>query len=122
MANSVKAIVTNICMIEDIQNNILVLDRLVSTSPSISFLVGKIENAESIVVTVVHEVFEDTGLMIHNPQICRTMQFQTDNDEKYIVLMYKATQFSGTLSSSDEREVFWIKKSELTNYKLANDF
>ena len=31
-------------------------------------------------------------------------------------------RFSGELTSSDEGEVFWIKRSELGNYKLVNDF
>ena len=122
MANSEKAIITNMCMIEDKQGNILVQDRLSSNWPGITFPGGKVEKAESFVDSIVREVFEETGLTIHNPQICGTKQFQTDNDERYIVLMYKATQFSGTLRSSNDGEVFWINKSELTNYMLADDF
>lgn len=30
--------------------------------------------------------------------------------------------FSGTLKSSNEGKVFWIKQNELKNYKLASDF
>src|SRR5699024_717654 len=95
MANSEKAIITNMCMIEDNQGNILVQNRLSSNWPGITFPGGKVEKAESFVDSVVREVFKETGLTIHNPQICGTKQFQTDNDERYIVLMYKATQFLG---------------------------
>src|SRR5699024_8698851 len=122
MANSEKAIITNMCMIEDNQGNILVQNRLSSNWPGITFAGVNVEKAESFVDSFIREMFEKTRLTIHNPQICGTKQFQSDNDERYIVLMYKATQFSGTLRSSNEGEVFWINKSELTNYKLADDF
>ena len=39
-----------------------------------------------------------------------------------MVLLYKTNQFSGELKSSDEGEVFWIKKDDLHNYKLSYDF
>ena len=38
-----------------------------------------------------------------------------------MVLFYKATRFSGELKSSDEGEVFWINRTELSNYPLAPD-
>ncbi|MDO5360582.1 MAG: NUDIX domain-containing protein, partial [Jeotgalicoccus sp.] len=72
--------------------------------------------------SVIREVFEETGLIVKSPQICGTKQFQTEDDERYIVLMYKTNQYSGTLLSSDEGEVFWINKDDLLSYKLANDF
>lgn len=37
-------------------------------------------------------------------------------------MLYKTNQFEGELTSSDEGEVFWIKREELSNYQLANDF
>ncbi len=37
-------------------------------------------------------------------------------------MFYKTNEFSGTLKSSDEGKVFWIKADALSNYKLANDF
>lgn len=122
MPISEKAIITNMCMIENEDGQILVQNRNSEDWPGVIFPGGKVEKNESFVDSVVREVFEETGLTIHNPQICGTKQFQTDQDERYIVLMYRANQFSGTLRSSDEGEVFWINKNELNNFELANDF
>lgn len=37
-------------------------------------------------------------------------------------MFFKTNQFKGNLKSSDEGEVFWIKKEDLKQYKLASDF
>ena len=42
--------------------------------------------------------------------------------ERFICLFFKTDKFSGTLSSSDEGEVFWIKRADLENYVLADGF
>ena len=39
-----------------------------------------------------------------------------------MVFFYKATKFNGTLTSSDEGEVFWIDRNELQNRTLVTDF
>ena len=39
-----------------------------------------------------------------------------------MLLFFKTNQFSGELVSSEEGEVFWIKRAELHNYQLALDF
>lgn len=122
MPSSEKTIITNMCMIEKDDGQILIQDRNSNNWPGVTFPGGKVEKNESFVDSVVREVFEETGLTIQNPLICGTKQFQTDQDERYIVLMYRANQFSGTLRSSDEGEVFWINKDDLNNYQLANDF
>ena len=36
--------------------------------------------------------------------------------------LYKCNEFTGTIKSSEEGNVFFIKKSELHNYKLSMDF
>lgn len=51
-------------------------------------------------------MYEETGLIIKKSQICGTKQFQTDQGERYIVLMYKTSIFSGNLNSSVEGDVF----------------
>lgn len=47
---------------------------------------------------------------------------EMDEKIKIHVLLYKTNEFSGDLHSSDEGEVFWIKKSDLNKYKLADGF
>lgn len=119
---SEKAIFTNMCMIEDGQGNILVQNRLNPNWPGITFPGGHVDPHESFVASCVREVREETGLTVLDPVLCGIKQFPTENDERYIVLFFKATQFEGTLTSSEEGEVFWIQEKNLFDYELAEDF
>lgn len=119
---SEKAIFTNMCMIEDGQGNILIQNRLNPNWPGITFPGGHVDPHESFVASCVREVREETGLTVLDPVLCGIKQFPTENDERYIVLFFKATQFEGTLTSSEEGEVFWIQEKNLFDYELAEDF
>lgn len=115
------AIFTNMCMISN-DDYILVQDRLNPDWPGITFPGGHVEHGESFVESVKREVFEETGLVIENPILCGIKQFQTNQDERFVVLFYKTNQFKGDLKPSNEGDVFWIKKDNLKHYKLAHDF
>lgn len=122
MGRPEAAIFTNMCMIENGKGQILVQDRQNKNWPGITFPGGHIEKKESFHDAVVREVEEETGLHIKQPVLCGTKQFQTNQDERYVVLLYKTNSFSGELKSSDEGEVFWIDKAALPDYPLAPDF
>ena len=80
------------------------------------------EKEESFVKAVIREIKEETGLIIHHPQICGVKQFQTEQDERYVVLLFKANHFSGDLCSSDEGEMLWIDRADLPGQPLVKDF
>lgn len=122
MARSEQVILTNLCMVYDHQGNILVQDRLAPDWPGLCFPGGHVEPGESFVESVIREVWEETGLTIENPILCGTKQFQTDDNERYVVLFYKTDRFSGELHSSEEGEVFWLPKTDLHNHTLSTDF
>lgn len=122
MAQTEKAVFTNMCMIYDGNGNILVQDRKNPNWPGITFPGGHVEPRESFVDSVIREVWEETGLTIENPTLCGVKQFQNRENARYVVFFFKTNRFSGTLRSSDEGEVFWIPRKELPNYKLADDF
>ncbi|MGN0664115.1 MAG: 8-oxo-dGTP diphosphatase [Negativibacillus sp.] len=122
MARSESAVFTNMCIICDNNGNILVQNRKNPNWPGITFPGGHVEHGESFVESVIREVKEETGFDIENPILCGIKQFQDRSDSRYVVLFYKCSHFSGELQSSDEGEVFWIPRSELLNYPLANDF
>ena len=122
MAETEKAIFTNMCMISDDHGNILVQNRRNPNWPGITFPGGHVEHGESFCGSVIREVQEETGLVIENPVLCGVKQFQTRDDARYVVLFYKANRFSGTLTSSDEGPVFWIPRKDLETYPLADDF
>ena len=122
MAKIENVVLTNMCMIYD-GDKILVQDRLNPNWPGITFPGGHIEPKESFVESTIREVYEETGLRISNLQICGMKQWtQKDNSYRYIVIFYKTNTFTGELKSSDEGKVFWINRSEIGNYVVADGF
>ena len=122
MSRSEPAIFTNMCMISDGRGNVLVLDRRNPDWPGITFPGGHVEPGEAFTDSVVREVFEETGLTIEDPILCGTKQFQTHQNERYVVFLYKASRFHGELQSSDEGRVFWVPREKLPEYPLVPDF
>ena len=122
MSRSEPAIFTNMCMISDGSGNILVQDRRNPDWPGITFPGGHVEPGEAFTDSVVREVFEETGLTIEDPILCGTKQFQTHQNERYVVFLYKASRFHGELQSSDEGRVFWVPREKLPEYPLVPDF
>ena len=122
MARQELVTLTNMCMIYDGQGNILVQDRLDPDWPGVTFPGGHVEPGESFTHAVIREVWEETGLTIEKPQLCGLKQFVDDGGMRYIVILYKTNCFSGELRSSEEGKVFWIKRSELKNYRLPASF
>ena len=122
MARRETVVLTNMCMVYDNQGNILVQDRLDPDWPGVTFSRGHVEPGESFTKAVIREVWEETGLTIEHPRLCGLKQFPEEDGTRYIVMLYKANQFSGELRSSCEGNVFWIKRGELENYPLPVSF
>lgn len=122
MAKTEKAIFTVLCMVSDANGNILVEDRLDPSWPGICFPGGHVEPGESFTEAAIRETFEETGLTIEDPQLCGVKQFQTEEDARYVVFFFKATRYYGELRSSNEGEVFWLPRNELSKYRTVSDF
>lgn len=113
---------TNLCMLTDDEGRILVQDRTDPSWPGICFPGGHVEPGESFVESVIREVREETGLTILDPILCGIKQFPLQEGGRYVVLLFRASRFTGTLTSSAEGEVFWLPREELENCRLAPDF
>lgn len=115
---------TNMVMIENPDNGQVLVQKRVKYWTGVTFPGGHIEKGESFTESAVREVKEETGLDIKNPKLCGTVHWcHKDTDERYIVLLYKATEFSGELvDKTDEGEVFWINKEDFKNYQLSPNF
>ena len=122
MARSEKAVFTVLVMVENEKGQLLMQKRLDPDWPGICFPGGHVEPSESFTNAAVRETWEETGLTIEDPRLVGVKQFQTKNDERYVVFFYKATKYTGTLTSSDEGEVFWLSREELHNHVLVEDF
>ncbi|MHC3547175.1 NUDIX hydrolase N-terminal domain-containing protein [Streptococcus suis] len=82
---------------------------------------GHIEEGENFHDSVVREVFEETGLTIANARLVGIKHWPDKEGYRYIVFLYKATEFTGTIRSTEEGEVRWVEKSDLSQMDLAYD-
>lgn len=116
---------TVLCLIQK-DGKILLQNRVKTDWQGYAFPGGHIEVGESIVDAVVREVREETGLTIYNPALCGVKQFPLKGGKyengRYLVFLFRADQFTGDVTSSDEGEMRWIAKDELHNYNLVQDF
>lgn len=118
MERTVIATITNMCMVYD-GNRILVQDRINPDWPGIRFPGGHVEKNESFTDAVIREVLEETGLKIFSPKLCEVKDWINEDGSRYIVLLYKTDKFEGTLTPSDEGNVFWVDLSEMKQMHMA---
>ena len=107
MAEAKPVVLTNMCMIRD-GEKVLVQIRNDKRWGGAVFPGGHIEDGESITDSVIREVFEETGLTVLSHMLCGVKNFYNGDGDRYIVFLFKADKFTGTLRSSSEGEVFWI--------------
>lgn len=122
MSRYEKIELTNMCMIYDNNDNVVVQDKINQSWGGITFPGGHIEKQESFVDSVIREVKEETGLIIKNPKLCGIKWWEVKRNKRYVVLLFKANEYSGTLKSSNEGKVFWTKLDTLKTLNLAESF
>lgn len=122
MSKYEKIELTNMCMIYDNNDNVVVQDKINQSWGGITFPGGHIEKQESFVDSVIREVKEETGLIIKNPKLCGIKWWEVKRNKRYVVLLFKANEYSGTLKSSNEGKVFWTKLDTLKTLNLAESF
>ena len=109
MSKYEKIELTNMCMVYDHNGNVLVQEKINKSWGGITFPGGHIEKQESFVDSVIREVKEETGLIIKNPKLCGIKWWEVKSNKRYVVLLFKTDEYSGTLKSSAEGKVFWTK-------------
>ena len=101
----------NMCVLRR-GSKVLVQDRTDPNWPGVAFPGGHVEKGESFTDAVIREVQEETGLTISSPRLCGIKDWCEDG-VRHVVLLYRAEQFTGTLRSSDEGEVWWVELAGL---------
>lgn len=112
-----KVTLTNMCMIYE--NNKVLVQAKRDDIQGIVFPGGHVEKHESIVDSVIREMYEETGLNIYNPQLCGIKDWIQKDGSRYMVFLYKTDKFSGNLKSSEEGDVFWVEKEQLPQLNLV---
>ena len=124
MSRAQETILTNICLVEDkARGKVLMQYRSPENNrwSGYAFPGGHVETGEAFAESVIREIYEETGLTIQNPQLVGIKNWPLDTGGRYIVVCYKATEFTGSLQSSEEGEVSWVQKGQIPNLELAYD-
>lgn len=118
-----KLIRTNMCMIVDSLGRMLVINRVKSDWPGLTFPGGHVEENETLLDSVMREVKEETGLTITLPYYKGKIIWI--NDEKKIceiAYLFRADHFTGDIISSHEGQAFFVEMNEYCSYPLSTDF
>lgn len=111
---------TTLCLIEK-GSRILLQNRIKADWRGYTLPGGHIEPGESIVAAVRREMLEETGLTVLNPRLCGVKQFPIEGG-RYIVFLFRASEFTGELVSSDEGKMEWVDRSEIPALSTVADF
>lgn len=111
---------TVLCLIED-GEKILLQNRTKKDWQGYTLPGGHVEPEESFVDAVIREMREETGLTVLDPRLVGVKQFPLEKG-RYVVLLFKATKWSGDLVSSDEGPMEWIRYSDLSTVNTVDDF
>lgn len=105
---------TNLCVICD-GSRVLVEDK---AGCGVCFPGGHVEPGESMQQAVIREMREETGLTIEHPRLCGVKDWEEDDGSRFLVALYRADRFSGTLCASDEGRVFWVERAEFARMNV----
>lgn len=119
MSRTENAELTVLCLVED-GDRILLQDRVKEDWRGYALPGGHVEPGESFVGAVIREMKEETGLTVLDPRLAGLKQFPTENG-RYVVLLFKATRWSGELRSSEEGRMEWIRYGDLSKVKTVDD-
>ena len=110
---------TVLCLIED-GTRILLQNRVKKDWRGYALPGGHVEPGESFVKVVIREMKEETGLTVIDPRLVGIKQFPIDNG-RYVVLLFKATKWTGELISSEEGQMEWIEYHRLSELETVDD-
>jgi 8-oxo-dGTP diphosphatase len=120
MRRTEEAEITVLCLIYR-GDEVLLQNRVKEDWKGYTLPGGHVEPGESFIEAVKREMKEETGLTIRQPSLCGIKQFPIENG-RYLVFLYKTDEFEGELVPSEEGDVEWVRRSELSRCNLVPDF
>ena len=122
MSRTENVELTVLCLIED-GDKILLQNRVKKDWQGYALPGGHVEPGESFVDAVIREMKEETGLNVHSLEFVTYYEWNMiEEGVRHLCLLFRSKDFDGTLKSSSEGKVFFIKKDELSHHLLSIDF
>ena len=118
-----KVKLTIMCMVYKDDGSFLVENRLKKDWPGLTFPGGHVEDDELIEDAVKREMKEETGLELSEIEPRGYIEWNEFGDNvRHLAMLFKTKKYKGTLKSSKEGEIFFIKEEDIGKYLLSNDF
>ena len=119
MSKTENVELTVLCLIED-GDRLLLQNRIKKDWHGYALPGGHVERGESFVDAVIREMKEETGLDITNPRLVGVKQFPIEYG-RYVVLLFKATEWLGNVVSSEEGLMEWVEYCNLSSIETVED-
>ena len=119
MSRTENVELTVLCLIED-GDRILLQNRVKKDWQGYTLPGGHVEPGESFVDAVIREMKEETGLTVEKPRLAGVKQFPIENG-RYVVLLFKATRWTGDMVSSEEGQMEWVEYGKLSAVNTVDD-
>ena len=120
MSRTENVELTVLCLLTD-GDRMLLQNRVNKDWQGYTLRGGHVEPGESFVDAVKREMKEETGLEIRHPRLVGVKQFPI-REGRYVVLLFKAEEFSGEVISSEEGKMEWIGMEQLGSIDTVDDF
>jgi 8-oxo-dGTP diphosphatase len=110
-------------MVYNEKGEVLVMNRLKQDWPGLNFPGGHVKPKESLSMSVIREMKEETGLDISNVEQVGVYEWNlSEEGVRHLVILYRTNTYTGELKSSREGPVFFVKPSSFSQYPLSTDF
>lgn len=114
---------TIMCMVYKDDGSFLVENRLKKDWPGLTFPGGHVEDDELIEDAVIREMKEETGLELSEIEPRGYIEWNEFGDNvRHLAMLFRTKKYKGTLKSSKEGDIFFIKEKDIGKYLLSNDF
>ena len=121
--NQKRIKLTIMCMVYKDDGSFLVENRLKKDWPGLTFPGGHVEDEEMIEDAVFREMKEETGLTLLEIEPRGYIEWNEFGDDvRHLAMLFRSNKFKGEPKSSKEGEIFFIKKEQIKDYLLSNDF
>lgn len=117
-----NVILTNMILVKNASDEYLVLKREKRDWPGLTFPGGHVENSEDIISSAYRELYEETGLIANSLQEVGYFEWNNIDENRHLSILFYTDDYSGSIKSSDEGKVFFLKEENFNKYELSNDF